>query len=547
MQRKAFDLLKEKNFQELYDLSVGKVFSNNIELMEFVGPHGKFDTEFATCKLNLDEKEFAVDYIGTHSEADNMWFSAEIEKEIPDEGVNAIINIRKLLTQVGLEEICESKIETNEELTPDMIATIHTAFMSEKQAYYKAKLGDVSLFMRLNDLPEEVFAKISPVKFIPRVMEIINTTNVKNHKLMVESFLLNNGSIVKVKGNTVVGVFGETEIKFVFDDLNRLVSADGVLNDGGKKEETIEVVEAPIVAEVEIPEVPKMEETPIVEDMEETPVAEETPNTEIADEEDAIDERPTVMPEVEDVEAENVVEEEPIVPVVLPAEDTENLNLDETTDEEDVSAIMESLEESLEADIEDDEEFTEGIMIDETPEAPKTEEAPVVEDIVEAPVMPEVENVTETPSVEIEDVAINERPTVLPEVEDVAVSEDVAIEEPTIPVVLPAEEVEETPETIEAEEDEGDDEEYNKILNLADAMLNCGEQIGLFDELGIEDEEVINKICNLTAIRFMNNGEAPESLVEAIIIACERNGFTVSDKTARLFASCYVDSYLMGE
>ena len=40
----------------------------------------------------------------------------------------------------------------------------------------------------------------------------------------IDSDLYSIGCVVKVKGNTVVGVFNETEITFTFDDQNRLVT-----------------------------------------------------------------------------------------------------------------------------------------------------------------------------------------------------------------------------------------------------------------------------------------------------------------------------------
>ena len=534
MQSKAFKLLNEKSFQGLYDLSVGKVYSNKIEMMEYVGEAMSFDTDLKTCTLKLGEKGFDVDYIGTHSLEDNMWFTAELESQIPDAGVKEIITVRKLFSQIGLGEFYAEKLEVNENVTPEMLATIYTAFMPEQQVYYVGKSGSVSLFMRVKGLPSEVFAKISPVKFVPRVMEIISNCNVKNHKLMVESFLLNNGCVVKVKGNTVVGVFNETEITFVFDDQNRLVKTEGVLNDEGKKHEAVE--EVPTVEEE------KVEETapvvlPEVEDVEEPETAEEeTP----AEDEEVV--APVVLPEVEDVEA----------PVVLPPVEESNEETEET-EESIIPTVLPPVEE-----VESTEET------EEAEEAETEEEAPVVLPPVEDTEMPTIE---EEPVVEAPVVEDTERPVVLPEIEDVSMPqpaveeyEEEAVEEPIIPVVLPAvedttypnevedteyEEAEETPETITADEDDDDDndEEYQRIMDLAEAMLNCSEQVGLFEELGVEDQETINKICTATGIRILNNGDSFETVRDSLIAACERNHVAISEKTATQFASCYIDCY----
>ena len=414
MQSKAFKLLNEKSFQGLYDLSVGKVYSNKIEMMEYVGEAMSFDTDLKTCTLKLGEKGFEVDYIGTHSLEDNMWFTAELESQIPDAGVKEIITVRKLFSQIGLGEFYAEKLEVNENVTPEMLATIYTAFMPEQQVYYVGKSGSVSLFMRVKGLPSEVFAKISPVKFVPRVMEIISNCNVKNHKLMVESFLLNNGCVVKVKGNTVVGVFNETEITFVFDDQNRLVKTEGILNDEGKKPEAVE--EVPTVEEEKVEETATpVEETapvvlPEVEDVEEPETAEEeTP----AEDEEVV--APVVLPEVEDVEA----------PVVLPPVEESNEETEET-EEPIIPTVLPPVEE-----VEPTEET------EETEEAETEEEVPVVLPPVEDTEMPTIE---EEPVVEAPVVEDTERPVVLPEIEDV---EEETTEEP---VEEPAPEVNTMPE-----------------------------------------------------------------------------------------------------
>ncbi len=517
MIKKSFELLKEKNFQNLFDLSVGKVYATKSAMMNFIGEHAGFNTDLSTCKLTLNEKEYTVDYIGTASATENMWFSAELEKEIPDDGVRAIIQVRKLFGIVGLEEFYKGKIALNEELTADMLATIYTAFMPEQQAYYVGKTNDVSLFMRIKDLPEGVFAPLNDVEFIPMVTEIINNTPVKNHKLMVMSFALNNGCTVKTKGNKVVVVFDNNECSFEFNEENRLIVTDG---DADGKELKVEGT-APIVLSEEATE-------GVAEGIEEA--------------QDEIE--PIVLPEIEDVkktEAEGVAVEtevatptetvvteelpEDFVPTMLPAEE----NVEEPTQE--VPSVetqniaeAENIVEDTPADIEEepiDKEFS----VD-----------PINEEVVEENTMPEIEDV--------------ERPVVLP-----AEATTEELPEDFVPTVLPAEEsveevfetveeVENIPEVAEVVENDEEDQDENKILELADAVLNCCEQSGLFEEYAIEDEEKINKICTATAIRLMDAEPTEENLVASITAACDRNGVILSQAIAKTFANAYLESYV---
>ncbi|MBR4999005.1 MAG: hypothetical protein IKY10_03910 [Clostridia bacterium] len=84
--------------------------------------------------------------------------------------------------------------------------------------------------------------------------------------------------------------------------------------------------------------------------------------------------------------------------------------------------------------------------------------------------------------------------------------------------------------------------EWQQLTN--DAVLNCCEQIGVFEGLNIEDENLVNKICEDVA-RLFNNGEkSEESLKNAFIQGFSNNSFNVGIKKADMFVDCYIESYI---
>ena len=509
MQKKALGLLTQENYQELYDLSVGKVFSNRIELLEYIGNHANIDSDLLQCKLNVGENQYDVDFIGTSSLSDNMWFSAEVEEELPDEGVLEIIKVRKLLNQVGLGRLYKGKIHLSQDLTGEMLATIFTGFMPKEQAYFIVESGDISLYVKIKNLPQEIFAKIGAEKFVPRVLEIVNTTKVKNHKLMVESFALNNGCVVKVGKNKVAVSFDNGDFVFAFDDENKLINTNGTLGGKELKDEENEIL-----------------------------------SSEIADEEtqDAVAVLPTEEP-VEDIEEVETPLEEPVENVDKPIEDFENTEevIDEPIEDTENDFVNEEIEDSPENNVEQvAEEVTEEIVEDivEEPAEEKIDES--AEDIVSIQDFPE--DVEEVPqNIENDDkkeVVVNIN-TDIPDI-----SEESAMEIEEVPSVEENNEVENL-ETETEDEPAPIIKRTKSAAEMAEAVLNCSEQSGLFETLGIEDIETINDICAETAIKIMQGDESINDVAECVTAACEKFGFTLDLNTATTFASCYYESYVL--
>ena len=80
---------------------------------------------------------------------------------------------------------------------------------------------------------------------------------------------------------------------------------------------------------------------------------------------------------------------------------------------------------------------------------------------------------------------------------------------------------------------------------MAEAVLNCSEQSGLFESLGIEYEDTIDSVCAEIAIRILQSDETINSVAECVNNACAKFGFEVDLNTATTFASCYYESYVL--
>ena len=77
-----------------------------------------------------------------------------------------------------------------------------------------------------------------------------------------------------------------------------------------------------------------------------------------------------------------------------------------------------------------------------------------------------------------------------------------------------------------------------------DMVINCCEQMGAFENLNIEEENLINQISD-EIVRLFNSGErSKESLKEAFIQGFKNCSFDVKSRSADLFVDCYMESYV---
>lgn len=78
----------------------------------------------------------------------------------------------------------------------------------------------------------------------------------------------------------------------------------------------------------------------------------------------------------------------------------------------------------------------------------------------------------------------------------------------------------------------------------ADDVLNCCEQIGAFEDLGITNEALINQICQSVADSFNAKEKTFKNLEASFLEGFSANGMQATQNKAKLFASCYIDSYI---
>ena len=214
-------LNSNNNFKDIFSICIGKSYLYQSRFIEYLGEYDSWDTNVKEGTLKLGERVFNVEYIGTTSNTDNYWYSSELESIIPDEYVDIMINTRKYMETLNLNELTPGKIMLNGDINGYNLSMIYITFAPQNVAYFCGS-GNTNIYMFIKDLPNDIFRKMNSTEFTTRIMEIISTFNV-NHKLMVEALLIENEIEYEENQKSIIAKFNENSIITVDFDNNGLI------------------------------------------------------------------------------------------------------------------------------------------------------------------------------------------------------------------------------------------------------------------------------------------------------------------------------------
>lgn len=225
------------SYQDLLSICIGKAFANQEGFRSYLGDYRRWDTDVTQGVLVVDERVFEVEYIGTTSKGDSLWYTAEQEQVIPDAGIRMMLKIKKFLKEKDIPEFYFPRAQLSPTLSEHDLAMIFCALAEDNVCYFNGS-GEVSIFMFVKNLPEEIFKPVPAQRFFQIAMHIVQNYRV-NAKKMIESFLIENETEYLAEENKITAFFeNDTEIEFQFKE-DKLVKVKGNLNAGDEEEETL--------------------------------------------------------------------------------------------------------------------------------------------------------------------------------------------------------------------------------------------------------------------------------------------------------------------
>lgn len=228
LKKETIDLLNNDfKFDNIFSICIGKSYLFQKRFINYLGEYDSWNTNIKEGKLKLGDRIFNVEYIGTTSNTDNYWYSSELESVIPDEYVDLMVNTRKYMETLNINELTQGKIMLNGDINGYNLSMIYIAFAPQNVAYFCGS-GNANIYMFVKDLPEDIFRKMNSVEFIPCIMEIISDFDV-NHKLLVESLLIENDIVYDDNQNNIVAHF-DSDITIEFNDMGLITNISGDLS-----------------------------------------------------------------------------------------------------------------------------------------------------------------------------------------------------------------------------------------------------------------------------------------------------------------------------
>ena len=220
---------REVNYTDIVSVAMGKSFIVQKRLINYLGQYGRWNTDVTQGVLTLDDRSFDVEYIGTTSKSDNFWYSAELEKVIPEKYTEMVANVRKTLSEIGLVGLAEPKIVLEGGINAYQLSMIYCAFAPQNVGCYCGS-GDLTIYMYMKNLPDELFRKINSAEFSSMVPQIISNSNVK-HRLLVEAILIENEIEYHKDNNNIIAKFNEQSVLTIeFGENDLIKSINGNLS-----------------------------------------------------------------------------------------------------------------------------------------------------------------------------------------------------------------------------------------------------------------------------------------------------------------------------
>ena len=225
------DLIKKnnvRNFIDLLSVCMGKAQANQLNLLDILGEHKRWNVDVTRGKLTIDDKDFDIEFIGTESATNNTWLWADANNGIPEEAKTIVKQIYSIGKAYGIPEFLEDNLPIEGLINGHNLSSIACILLSDKLCYYRGKSDESApaVFMFVKSADAKIFEPVDTNRFNRIVMECISAYEL-NHWLFIKSFMELNNCSIDVTEQSIIGIWPNGN-KFIakFDESNRYINAE---------------------------------------------------------------------------------------------------------------------------------------------------------------------------------------------------------------------------------------------------------------------------------------------------------------------------------
>ena len=201
--------LDRSSWFDIYSACIGRCTAVQDAMSEFVVKNRNWNVDFGAGTLSFGNDAYPMQFIGSESSVSNsyMWGWNNINHF--DERLLELANEAKALGEKWqLEPLTTECFSLDETFNGHTVAAVVTGISKKNYCYYKGPHANGAVMMAIAPDDPRVFAPVGAKETIDIIMRVIQNAYT-DHRIMVESFLLWNGTPFDREGKRIVAHFGQ--------------------------------------------------------------------------------------------------------------------------------------------------------------------------------------------------------------------------------------------------------------------------------------------------------------------------------------------------
>lgn len=207
------------DFFSLLSLSVGASYSWQNAMGALVIGNSGWNVDVKSRTVTFGDRTFPCGILGSENtrECTWLWGWANTESNLPEMFLAPSRRAKRALPSVL--EFTAGKFMLDELHTGHNLAMVSVGVSDKTTCYYRCPIDDeLSIFIQIEDLPDEVFAPL-PLDELAKIYLRVISSFMCDHRLLAAGFLHQNGYEFSENGAILTARGGGRELKFTFEEI----------------------------------------------------------------------------------------------------------------------------------------------------------------------------------------------------------------------------------------------------------------------------------------------------------------------------------------
>jgi hypothetical protein len=213
-------------FNKLLSEHIGAACARQLTFADFLGERN-WSVDIGTGKVGFgDDLEYPIQLLGSESHISDTWLWSWANEHIDPapETMAAGAQLRALGEQSGIEELAAPNFSLDA-ADGHTIAAVASGIYG-RCCYYRGPYDGGALFFLVTNVPDSMFAPVSPERAITALTQVISIFDV-DHWQMARSFLTSQGFNLREDPQAIAASRDGGTMTLSFDELGRLTGMDG--------------------------------------------------------------------------------------------------------------------------------------------------------------------------------------------------------------------------------------------------------------------------------------------------------------------------------